>query len=82
MTHPLAAELAPLMHHELEDLHRVVARWVIEAPDAGQRARYRAFGSELSAMQRRVQQRAEPPTQEEIEIALTALLALVGRRLS
>lgn len=80
MTHPLANELAPLIDRDLAMLHEVVARWVVEERDAGERARYRAFGSELSAVKRRIEARSVPPTREEIEIALTALLVLAGRR--
>jgi hypothetical protein len=80
MTHPLASALAPLMNRDVEHLHELVARWVVGEPDPDERARYRAFGSELRAMQRRIQAREIPPTQEEIEIALSALLVLAGRR--
>ncbi len=78
--HPLASELAPLMDRNVDLLHEVVARWVVVEDDPAERARYRAFGSELGAMQRRIQARATPPTHEEIEIALAALLVLAGRR--
>ena len=80
MTHPLATELAPLIDRDLMMLHEVVARWVVAERDADERARYRAFGSELSAVKRRIEARSVPPTREEIEIALTALLVLAGRR--
>jgi hypothetical protein len=80
MTHPLANELAPLMDREVGELHEIVARWVLAEQDGLQRARYRAFGSELRAVKARIQARTEPPTQEEVEIALTALLVLAGRR--
>jgi hypothetical protein len=80
MTHPLASELAPMIDRDLVMLHEVVARWVVAERDADERARYRAFGSELSAVKRRIEARSVPPTQEEIEIALTALLVLAGRR--
>jgi hypothetical protein len=80
MTHPLASALAPLMDCDVGQLHALVAQWVVVEPDPDERARYRAFGSELRAMQRRIQARAKPPTQEEIEIALSALLVLAGRR--
>jgi hypothetical protein len=80
MTHPLANELAPLMDRQVEELHEIVARWILSADDGGERARYRAFGSELRAVKQRIAARPEPPTQEEVEIALTALLVLAGRR--
>ncbi len=80
MAHPLATELAPLMHQDVDALHTVVARWVVAERDSEERARYRAFGGELSALKRRIEARSTPPTHEEIEIALTALLVLAGRR--
>jgi hypothetical protein len=80
MTHPLASRLAPLMNRDLDELHSIVAEWVLGEADDHERARYRVFGSELSAVKRRISARTSPPTHEEIEIALTAVLALSGRR--
>lgn len=80
MTHPLANQLAPLMDHELDELHAIVAEWVIGEKNDLERARYRVFGAELGAVKRRISARSSPPTREEIEIALTAVLALSGRR--
>ncbi|MCC6666413.1 MAG: hypothetical protein IT375_21855 [Polyangiaceae bacterium] len=80
MTHPLAHRLATLMDRDLEELHAIVAQWVVETNDELERARYRVFGSELGAVQRRISARSSPPSREEIEIALTAVLALSGRR--
>ena len=80
MTHPLVSRIAPLMNGDLAILHREVARWVLESPTEGERNALRYFGAELGAVQRRIRRREEPPTEEEIEIALTAVLALVHRR--
>jgi hypothetical protein len=80
MTHPLASRLAPIISRDLNELHAIVAEWVVGESDAKERARYRVFGSELRAVQRRISARSLPPTHEEIEIALTAVLALAGRR--
>ncbi len=80
MTHPLASHLAPLMNQELDQLHAIVAEWVVGEADHHERARYRVFGSELGAVKRRISARSAPPTREEIEIALTAVLALSGRK--
>jgi len=78
--HPLVSRLAPLMNEELSVLHREVARWVLESHTEAERNALRFFGAELGAVQRRIRRRVEPPTEEEIEIALTAVLALVHRR--
>lgn len=80
MPHPLARTLAPLIELEVEDLRAIVARWVLAESDERERARYRRFGAELRALKARVEARKTPPTEEEIEIALTALLVLSGRR--
>jgi hypothetical protein len=80
MAHPLACQLAPLMDRELEELHTIVARWVVGADSDAERARYRYFGSGLRELKHRIAARNSPPTQEEIEIALTVLLLLAGRR--
>jgi hypothetical protein len=79
-THPLASHLAPLMNRDVQELHSIVAQWVMQAPNDFERARYRVFGAELRKVQVRISKRPAPPTEEEIEIALTALLALAGRR--
>lgn len=79
MAHPLAATLAPMMTRDVEELHRVVAEWVVREKNERERARYRRFGAELRAVKARIQARPAPPTQEEVEIALTALLAIAGR---
>lgn len=80
MTHPLASRLAPLMNRDLDELHAIVAEWVVGEPDDHERARYRVFGAELGAVKRRISARRAPPSREEIEIALTAVLALSGRK--
>jgi hypothetical protein len=68
------------MDGELSILHREVARWVLESPSQAEKNALRYFGAELGAVQRRIRRRMEPPTEEEVEIALTAVLALVHRR--
>jgi hypothetical protein len=80
MTHPLASQLAPIMNRDVEELRSIVAEWVVSEANEHERARYRMFGAELSKVQARISKRPAPPTEEEIEIALTALLALSGRR--
>lgn len=69
-----------MMNGDLSVLHREVARWVLESPSEAERNALRYFGAELGAVQRRIRRRMEPPTDEEIEIALTAVFALVHRR--
>jgi hypothetical protein len=80
MAHPLATQLAPIMHRDVEELRQIVAHWVIEESSERERARYRSFGANLSELKRRISVRAQPPTEEELEIALTVLLVLAGRR--
>ncbi len=80
MPHPLATHLAPLMNRDVEDLRSIVAHWVVNERSEAERNRYRRFGAELRAVKDRIAARPEPPSEEELEIALTALLALSGRR--
>ena len=80
MAHPLACQLAPLMDRDLEELHQIVADWVLREQSETERARYRLFGGELRELKRRIAARPTPPTEEEVEIALAALLVLAGRR--
>ncbi|HEY3233073.1 MAG TPA: hypothetical protein VGJ84_00060 [Polyangiaceae bacterium] len=79
MPHPLASRLAPIIDHDVEDLRAIVAHWLVNEPSEIERARYRRFGAELRALKQRIDARPTPPSEEEIEIALTALLVLAGR---
>ena len=81
MPHPLARHLAPIIDHDVAKLHSIVARWIVNEPSELERSRYRLFGAELRAVQARIAARGTPPTEEEIEIALTALLVISGHRL-
>jgi hypothetical protein len=78
--HPLASHLAPLIDHDVAELREIVARWIVNEPSERERARYRRFGSELRALKTRILNRQYPPSEEEVEIALAAMLALAGRR--
>lgn len=80
MMHPLVSVLSPQMDRDVASLHAIVAEWVLRAESEKERAVLRFFGAELGAVQRRIRCRTEPPTSEEIEIALTAVLALMTRR--
>jgi hypothetical protein len=79
MPHPLASHLAPIIDRDVDELRAIVAEWVVNESSEEERARYRRFGAELRALKARVQARPQPPSEEEIEIALTALLAIAGR---
>jgi hypothetical protein len=82
MPHPLATHLAPIIDQDVEDLRSIVAHWVVNEPSEAERARYRCFGAELRAVKQRIDARPTPPSEEEIEIALTALLVIAGRHAS
>ena len=82
MTHPLVSKLAPLMESDISELQEIVAQWILGARTETERAVLRYFGGELGAVQRRIQRRQQPPSEEEIEIALTAVLALMHRRVA
>ena len=80
MAHPLACQLAPLIDRDVDELRQIVARWVVDEPSEQERARYRCFGAGLSRLKQRIEARTTPPTEEEIEIALTVLLVIAGKR--
>ncbi|MFC1643038.1 hypothetical protein ACFL5O_10215 [Myxococcota bacterium] len=80
MTHPLATELAPIINNDVHELRRVVAEWVVREQSAQERARYRRFGAALGPLKARIAARPVPPTEEELEIAMTAMLVIAGRR--
>ena len=82
MAHPLASELAPIMNRDVDDLRRVVAEWVVRERSERERARYRLFGAKLSSLKARIAARPVPPTEEELEIAMTAMLVIMGRELA
>ena len=82
MSHPLVTVLSPQMNREVSSLHAIVAEWILRADSDKERMVLRFFGAELGAVQRRIRNRSQPPSEEEIAIALTAVLALVTRRAS
>jgi hypothetical protein len=71
--------LSANMGGDLDRLHAIVASYVVEAETEQDRAVLRRFGGELGAVQRRIARRPKEPSQEEIEIALTAVYALSRR---
>ncbi len=81
MTHPLVRRLTPIIDGDIDTLRAIVAEWVRSTECERERAALRHFGAELGAVQRRIRCRSCPPTSEEIEIALTAVLALMHRRI-
>jgi len=81
MSQDLVRILSVNMGGDLGELHAIVASYVIGTQSEQERAVLRHFGSELGAVKRRIQRRAQEPTQEEIEIALTAVYALSRRAL-
>jgi hypothetical protein len=82
MTHPLVSVLSGQMDKDVGSLHAIVAEWVLRARSEEERATLRFFGAELGAVQRRIHRRSEPPSEEEIQVALTAVLALMTRRVA
>jgi hypothetical protein len=79
MPHPLATHLAPIIDNDVQDLRSIVARWIVNEPSELERARYRIFGAQLRAVKQRIDARPTHPSEEEVEIALTAALALALR---
>jgi hypothetical protein len=81
MSQDLVRILSANMAGDLNQLHAIVATYVVGTESEQERAVLRKFGSELGAVQRRIARRPQEPTQEEIEIALTAVYALSRRAL-
>lgn len=71
--------LSTQMDRDIDSLWAIVAGYVLRTSCEQERAVLRHFGAELAAVQRRIQKRPVPPSEEEIEIALTAVLALSRR---
>ena len=67
------------MMGDLTGVRTEVAEWILDCPDERDRLLYRSFGTELGAVQRRMKLRSKPPSLEEVEIALTCVLALLRR---
>ena len=67
------------MMGDLADARAQVAQWLVSCEDEKERFLYRSFGAELGAVQRRMKLRPQPPSLEEVEIALTCVLALLKR---
>ena len=79
MTHPLVYKVAPGMMGDLTKARAEVAQWLVRCESESERLLYRSFGAELGAVQRRMKLRPQPPSLEEVEIALTCVLALLKR---
>ena len=78
MPHPLASHLAPLIDRDIEELRGIIARFIVSEPTPAERARYRRFGAELGGLKARLEARKIPPSDEEVELALSTLLVLAG----
>jgi hypothetical protein len=76
----LPSTLASEFDRNIHELRSIVAHWVINERSETERSRYRRFADELRAVKDRIAARPTPPSEEELEIALTALLVLSGRR--
>ncbi|OQX67253.1 MAG: hypothetical protein B6A08_16195 [Sorangiineae bacterium NIC37A_2] len=74
--------LSTQMDRDIDSLWTIVAGYVLNAGCEQERAVLRHFGTELAAVKRRIERRPVPPSEEEIEIALTAVLALSRRACS
>jgi len=78
--HPLASHLAPLIDRDIEELRTIIARFIVSEPSEAERARYRRFGAELAGLKARLAARKIPPSDEEVELALSTLLVLAAAR--
>lgn len=80
-TDPMAVQMAQLLvGSDLEELEEIVARWTKDAPSERDRHYYRQFGSKLLELKRQLSTLPEPPSREDLEVALTMMLKLAAQQ--
>lgn len=77
--HPMARQLAQLLAtSDLAELEEVVARWVATAINERQRQQFREMGSRIIELKSVLQGGGTQPTREELELALSMMMALAN----
>ena len=77
--HPMARQLAQLLTtSDLEELREVVKRWVDTAPSERQKQHYMEMGSRILELKAAFSEGTVQPTRDELELALTMMLALAN----
>ncbi|GAC1352028.1 MAG: hypothetical protein NVS3B20_22830 [Polyangiales bacterium] len=77
--HPMARQLAKLLTtSDLDELQEVVKRWVATAYSERQRQQFHEMGGRVLELKAAFQEGSVQPSQEELELALTMMLALAN----
>src|SRR5262249_47866455 len=77
---PLARQMAKLLAgSDLAELEEVVKRWLAEAPTERIRRQYEAFGQKLLELKHALASAPAPPSEEELELALSMMLKLAAQ---
>lgn len=80
MTEAMARQLAQLLAgSDLDELREIVARWRGSAASARERKQYDELGARLIELKAELARAPVPPTQEELEAALTMMLRLAAQ---
>ena len=76
----MARQLAKLLSgSDKAELEEVVRRWLAEAPTDASRRHYDALGKRLLDLKAALAEAPVPPTEEELELALTMMLKLAAQ---
>ena len=75
--HPMARQLAQLLTgSDLDELKEVVRRWIDTACTERQRQQYMEMGARILELKAALAEGGATPSREELELALSTMLAL------
>jgi urease accessory protein UreF len=75
--HPMARQLAQLLTgSDLDELKEVVRRWVDTAVSERQRQQFMEMGTRILELKAALTESGATPSREELELALSTMLAL------
>ena len=81
MIDPMASQIATLLcDSDLEELHEVVKRWIMEAPTDAMKHHYTQFGGKLVELKRQIASLPVQPSREDLEVAVSMMLKLAAQR--
>ncbi|MCU0693868.1 MAG: hypothetical protein MUF54_20970 [Polyangiaceae bacterium] len=81
MNDPMASQMAQLLvDSDLQELEEIVRRWIAEAPSDVSRHHYRQFGTKLLELKRKLAELPQPPTREDLEVAMSMMLKFAAQQ--